>query len=148
MRVKSALPGTLCNEPAKVSLCTLGFGPTHFLISLIMAPTTPPLNFQHKKGFKIPTKNKEVIHELHGFEKVPAAVLQICYRLGESTIRQILNYDAPKQAQPSRTSCPQLLTDHCVDEIIKYCTESWEHCILKYSVLIKELKLPCTPEHL
>jgi len=113
-----------------------------------MAPTTPPLDFDHEKGFEIPTKNKEAIRELHGFGKVPAAALQIRYKLGESTIRRILNYDAPERARPSRTGRPQLLTDRRVDEIIEYCAESWEHRILKYSVLIEELNLPCTPEHL
>ncbi len=113
-----------------------------------MAPTTPPLHFDHEKGFEIPTKNKEAIRELHGFGKVPVAALQIRYRLGESTIRRILNYDVPERARPSRTGRPQVLTDRRVDEIIEYYAESWEHRILKYSVLIKELKLPCTPEHL
>ena len=35
-----------------------------------------------------------------------------------------------------------------MDEIIEYCVESWEHRILKYSVLIEELKLPYTPKYL
>jgi len=68
-----------------------------------MAPTTPPLDFDHEKGFEIPTKNKEAIRELYGFGKVLAAALQIRYKLGESTIRRILNYDAPKRARLSRT---------------------------------------------
>jgi len=140
------------NEPAKICLCASGSRHTsprpHSPISSIMAPTTPPLDFDHEKGFEIPTKNKEAIRELHSFGKVPATALKIRYKLRESTIRRILNYDAPERARPSRTGRPQLLTDRHVDEIIEYCAESWEHRILKYSVLIEELNLPCTPEHL
>jgi hypothetical protein len=32
--------------------------------SLIMV-STPPLNFDHKKGFEIPIKHKEAIHQLY-----------------------------------------------------------------------------------
>jgi hypothetical protein len=68
-----------------------------------MAPTTPPLDFKHKAGEEIPTKNKKAIRELHNCAKVPITVLQIRYKLGESTIRRILNYDAPERARPTRT---------------------------------------------
>lgn len=117
-------------------------------ISSMMAPTTPPLVFDHEAGFEIPTKNKEVISELHHFTKVLITALQIRYKLGESTIRKILNYHAPERSRLTRTGRPQKLTDRRVDEIIKYCAESWEHRILKYDLLIKELQLPYTPEHL
>ena len=113
-----------------------------------MAPTTPPLDFKHEAGEEIPTKNKEAIHELHNFAKVPIAVLQIRYKLGKSTICRVLNYDALERARPTRTGRPQKLTDHRINEIIEYYTESWEYRILKYQVLIEELDLPCTPEHL
>ena len=63
-----------------------------------MAPTTPPFVFDHKKGDKIPTKNKEAIRELHCFAKVLIAAIQIFYKLRKSTIRCVLNYNTPKQA--------------------------------------------------
>jgi transposase len=113
-----------------------------------MAPTTPPLDFIHEKGFEIPTKHKEAIRQLHRFAKISVPALQIRYDLGESTIRRILEYDIPERARPTRTGRPQLLTDRRVDKIIEYCAESWEHRILKYELLIEELQLPCTPEHL
>jgi hypothetical protein len=113
-----------------------------------MPPTTPPLDFEHEKGFEIPTKHKEAIRQLHAFVKVPVLALEARYKLGNSIIRRILNYDAPERARPIRTGRPQLLTDRRVDEIIEYYAESWEHRIIKYEVLIEELQLPCTPEHL
>jgi hypothetical protein len=89
-----------------------------------MTPTTPPLDFKHEAGEEIPTKNKEAIRELHNFAKIPIAVQQIRYKLRESTIRRILNYDAPERARPTRTGRPEKLTDHRVNEIIEYCTKS------------------------
>jgi hypothetical protein len=97
-----------------------------------MAPATPPLDFKHEAGKEIPTKNKEAIRELHNFAKIPVAVLQIRYELGESTIHRILNYDAPERAGPTRTGRPQKLTDRRINEIIEYYAESWAHRILKY----------------
>ncbi|PMD12778.1 hypothetical protein NA56DRAFT_756286 [Hyaloscypha hepaticicola] len=79
---------------------------------------------------------------------MPIGALETRYHLGNSTIRRILSYDAPERARPIRTGRPQLLTDQRVDKIIKYCAESWDHRVLKYEVLIEELQLPCTPEHL
>ena len=109
-----------------------------------MAPTTPPLVFDHEAGFEIPTKNKEAIRELHHFEKVPIAALQIRYKLGESTIRKILNYDAPERARPGRVGPAQKLTDRKIDKVIKYCSENWNQRIMHYDVLIRELSLKCS----
>jgi hypothetical protein len=44
-------------------------------MSLIMASTTPPLDFQHENGEEILTKNKEAIRELNCFAKVPITAL-------------------------------------------------------------------------
>jgi hypothetical protein len=33
--------------------------------------STPPLDFNHQKGFEIPTKHKEAICQLHWFGEVP-----------------------------------------------------------------------------
>ena len=33
-------------------------------------PTTPPLDFVHKKGHGIPTKHKEAIRQLYNFVKI------------------------------------------------------------------------------
>jgi hypothetical protein len=62
---KLAMP----NEPNRTSLCVqAAFRPTlhpaHHLILFIttkMTTTPPPLDFDHEKGFEIPTKHKEAI---------------------------------------------------------------------------------------
>ena len=110
--------------------------------------TTPPLDFEHERGFEIPTKHKEAIRQLHWFAKVPICQLEARYKLGNSTIRRILAYDTPERARPNRRGPAQKLTDARVDEIIEYCSENWEHRIVKYDVLCKELNLPCTPSTL
>jgi hypothetical protein len=96
-----------------------------------MAPTTPPpLDFNHQKGFEIPTKHKEAIRQLHWFGKVPDCALMVRYRLGNTIIRKILGYSAPERRRPHRTGPTFLLSNAKVDEIILYCAESWENRIL------------------
>jgi hypothetical protein len=105
--------------------------------------TTPPLHFDHNKGDEIPTKHKEAIRELVWFAKVPRWRIQSRYNLGESTIRRILSYDAPKRARPGRVGPIQKLIDARMDEVIEYCSENWEHRIMDYEALIWELNLGC-----
>ena len=88
-----------------------------------MTTTPPPLDFDHQKGFEIPTKHKEAIRQLHNFAKVPIPVLETQYKLGNSTIRRILAYDALERVRLTRIGRPQKLTDMQVDEIIEYCSE-------------------------
>ena len=71
-----------------------------------MPSTTPPLDFKHEKGFKIPTKHKEAIRQLHAFIKVLVLALEARYKLGNLIIRRILNYDAPERARPIRIGHP------------------------------------------
>jgi len=108
-----------------------------------MPPTTPPLDFDHQKGDEIPTKHKEAIRQLHWFAKVPIGQLGSRYKLGNSSIRRVLGYDAPERARPTRKGRPQKLSDAQVDEIIEYCSNSWEQRILDYDALVLELKLDC-----
>ena len=68
-----------------------------------MAPSTPPLQFDHKPGFEIPTKHKEAIRQLHGFAGKSVEQLMARYKLGKSTILYILSYKRPKHARPTRT---------------------------------------------
>jgi hypothetical protein len=56
----------------------------------------------------------------------------------------VLGYNAPERARPSRTGRPQKLKDSKVDEIIEYCSESWDQIILDYNSLVAEFKLECT----
>jgi hypothetical protein len=64
--------------------------------------TTPPVDFKHEKGFKIPIKHKEAICQLHWFVKVLIYQLKTRYKLGNLTIRRILSYNAPERACPGR----------------------------------------------
>jgi hypothetical protein len=91
-----------------------------------MTTTPPPLDFEHQKGFEIPTKHKEAIRQLHWFVKIPIWELEIHYKLGNSTIRRILSYDTPKRAWPGRVGPTQKLTDRKMDKVIEYCAENWE----------------------
>jgi hypothetical protein len=93
----------------------------------------------------MPTKHKEAICQLHNFAKVLILVLEAPYKLGNSTIRRILAYDAPKRTRPTRIGRPQKLTDMQVNEIIEYCSKTWENRVIKCEVLCTELKLTCTP---
>jgi hypothetical protein len=99
---------------------------------IIMAPTTPPLDFDHEPGAQIPTKHKEAIRQLYGFAKILVEGLMAQYCLGKSTIIKILTYDTPERKRVTRTGRPSLLTDTQVDEIIEYCSESFAHRCLDY----------------
>ena len=57
-----------------------------------MTASTPPLDFGHQKGYKIPTKHKEAIRQLHWFGKVPKLQLQERYKLHDTTINRILAF--------------------------------------------------------
>jgi hypothetical protein len=80
-----------------------------------MTSTPPNLDFNHQKGYEIPTKHKEAIRQLHGFAKMSIGVLTSRYELGESTIRRILDYDKPERARAGRTGPIQKLSDQRVD---------------------------------
>ena len=104
-----------------------------------MPTSPPPLDFDYQEGFEIPTKHKEAIGQLHNFAHVPIGALEVCYKLSNLTIRQVLNYDALERAQPTRTKRPQKLTNTQVDGVIKHISESWNNRILKYNVICEEL---------
>jgi len=109
-----------------------------------MAPSTPPLDFDHEPGAQIPTKHKEAIRQLYGFAKIPVEGLMKQYHLGKSTIIKILTYDAPERTRITRTGRPSLLTDKQVDEVIKYASESFAHRCLNFQLLHDELELQCS----
>ena len=112
-------------------------------------PTTPPsLDFDHKKGFEIPTKHKEAIRQLYRFGKVPIPFLMQRYGLGDTTIKKILLYEKPERKRPRRTGRPQLLTEARLDEVILFLSESWEDRIMQYDILIQELNLKCKADTL
>ena len=53
-----------------------------------MAPSTPPLNFDHQPGVEIETKHKEAIRQLYGFGGKPVEELMTQYELSKTTITQ------------------------------------------------------------
>jgi hypothetical protein len=65
----------------------------------------------HLPSFEIPTKHKEMIRQLYGFVKILIKDLMDRYKLGESSMRRILKYDAPERARPIRTARWHLLDD-------------------------------------
>ena len=84
-----------------------------------MPPTTPPLDFDHKPGYEIPTKHKEAIRQLYGFAKIPIEGLIERYRLGRTTIVKILEYKKLERACHKR-GLAAILSNSKVDEIIEY----------------------------
>ncbi|RFU33145.1 hypothetical protein B7463_g3172, partial [Scytalidium lignicola] len=85
-----------------------------------MAPITPPIHdWNHETGCEIPTKHKEAIRELHAFGRVPINKVAERYGPGYTTIRRILNYDAPERVRQGQSGPAKLLTDRKLDEIIE-----------------------------
>ncbi len=71
-------------------------------------------------------------------------MLQVHYKLGESSVRRILSYDYPQRRRPNTTGPVYLLSDAQIDFIIEYLSESWEHRILEFDVIHAELGLKCS----
>ena len=65
-----------------------------------MPPTTPPLDFDHQKGYEIATKHKEAMRRLYQRAKILVKDLADEYSLRKSTIYWILAYNTPKRARP------------------------------------------------
>jgi hypothetical protein len=64
-----------------------------------MAPLTPPLQFDHKLGFKIETRDKKAIRELYSFAKKSILALINCYKLGYTIICRVLQYNRLKRTR-------------------------------------------------
>jgi hypothetical protein len=109
--------------------------------------TTPP-NPEYLPGFEILTKHKEAIRQLVNFASIPIPKLEAYYKLGYSTILQVLHYEALERARPSRTSRPRILNGPQVRWIIAYVSSSWEHRTLDYQYLHDKLHLECSAQTL
>ena len=107
--------------------------------------TPPPLDFDHLKGYEIPTKHKEAIRQLYWFSKVLRAVIGRRYNLGKSTIRRILIYDKPERRRLGRIGPKEKLTNARMNDIIYYISQEWATRILDYDQLVRELYLDCVP---
>jgi hypothetical protein len=103
--------------------------------------TTPPLDFDYKKGFEIPIKHKEAIRQLYWFGKIPNLQLQERYHLGDTIIDRLLSYNTPSRKRPTRIGRPKKLSDAQVDVIIEYLSENYKQRCLDYNHLVLELKL-------
>ena len=60
-----------------------------------------------KPGEEIKTKHKEAIRQLYKFAKIGLQQLEGYYKLGDSTVRKILQYNVPERVRPTRTSRPR-----------------------------------------
>jgi hypothetical protein len=109
-----------------------------------MPPSTPPLDFDHKPGFEIPTKHKEAIRQLFFFGKVPKLQLQQRYKLGDMTINRILAYEKPERARKGRKGRPQKISDAQIDIVIKYLSESYANRCLNWEAIVVKLDLKIT----
>ena len=89
-----------------------------------MPATFPPLDFDHKPSFKIAIKHKNIIRELHSFEKKTTKELIAWYKLIKSIIYYVLDYKHLKQARPIQTRRPKILINTPVDKVIKYFLET------------------------
>jgi hypothetical protein len=78
-----------------------------------------------KPGEEIKTKHKEAIHQLCKFAKISLQQLEGYYKLGNSTVRKILQYNVPERVRPTRTGRPrESLNVHEVHDVITYiCTD-------------------------
>ena len=103
---------------------------------------------EHLPGFEILTKHKEAIRQLYNYAAIPIPKLMARYYLTYRTMTQVLNYEAPERARPTRTGRPRLLNALQVRWIIAYCSDSWEHRILDYVRLHDELHLECSAQTL
>ena len=80
-----------------------------------MAPTTPPLDFKHSKGFEIRTKHKETIRQLYFFERYQctrcrSATTSVRAQLGRFLATQLQNKTVQtKQALPSPSRMRKLM---------------------------------------
>ena len=85
---------------------------------------TPPIHdWHHEKSSETPTKHKEAIRELAAFGSKSVEQLVNRFKLGQSSIRRVLNYEAPERARPERTGRKALLSDRRLDEVMEYCSE-------------------------
>ena len=84
-----------------------------------MAPTMPPLDFNHQPDCEVPMKHKEAIRQLYGFAKILIQRLIGHYGLGRITIIKILKYEKLEHIWRKRGSAT-ILSDLKVNKIIKY----------------------------
>ncbi|KAF4633151.1 hypothetical protein G7Y89_g4973 [Cudoniella acicularis] len=68
-------------------------------------------------------------------------MLEVRYKLGNSSIRRILSYAYLERRRRKRTGPAFLLPDAKVDKIIYYCSESWSHQILSQTRLHSSLEV-------
>ena len=70
------------------------------------------------------------------------------YRIGKTTVLQILGYPTTTRKRPTRTGRPKELKEKRVTEIIEYLSECWENRVLNWLQLRDQFKLIVTPETL
>jgi len=108
-------------------------------------PITPAIwKSPHKRGFQIPTPQKNAIRQSYAEGHVTRRFLQDKYSLGQTIIRRILFYPLATRERIGRIGPKYLLSNAEVDDIKTYCAKSWEHRILTYKKLKEALGLNCS----
>jgi hypothetical protein len=106
---------------------------------------TPPMSAR-KPGEEIKTKHKEAIRQLYKFAKIGLQQLEGYYKLGDSTVRKILQYNVPERVRPTRTGRPrESLNAQEVRDVIAYISTDHATRELNWLQLRDELKLLCSP---
>jgi len=91
---------------------------------------TPPMSAR-KPGEEIKTKHKEVMRQLYRFAKIGLQQLEKYYKLDDSTVRKILQYDVPERARLTRTGKPrESLNAQEVKDVIKFISTDYSIKIL------------------
>jgi len=105
---------------------------------------TPPMSVR-KPGEEIKTKHKEAMRQLFKFAKIGLQQLEGYYKLGDSTVRKILQYNVPERARPTRTGRPrESLNAQEVRDIIEFISMDHENRVLNWIQIHDELKLSCS----
>jgi len=105
---------------------------------------TPPMSVR-KPGEEIKTKHKEAMRQLLKFAKIGLQQLEGYYKLGDSIVRKILQYNVPERARPMYTGRPrESLNAQEVRDIIEFISMDYENRVLNWIQIHDELKLSCS----
>jgi len=105
---------------------------------------TPPMSAR-KPGDEIKTKHKEAMRQLYKFAKIGLQQLEGYYKLCDSTVRKILQYDVPERARPTRTGRPrESLNAQEVRDVVEFIATDYSTRVLNWAQIHDELKLSCS----
>ena len=97
----------------------------------------------YKPGDEIPTRHKEAIRQLHRLAKFGSTKLRNIYRIAQSLVYKVLDYNKPECYQPGRNRRPRTLDKNNIKSIVQYTTKSYNRRVLLLPQLHTELELEC-----